>query len=93
MHGELPAWLAPGAQLTVHGWAGPGAPVSLVVGGRRIAAGASGKLGRFTLTGPVGRAGRLEVEVASGDRRVRAGVLLVRPLLPRPSATSPPARA
>ncbi len=79
--GELPAWLAPGARLTVSGRAGSGARVSLLVGGRRVASGTSGEGGRFVLTGRTPAAGRMQVEVASGGKRTRAGRLLVRPVL------------
>src|SRR5262249_34838505 len=79
--GTLPEWRAPGAPLTVTGWTGPSQRVSLVVGGRRVATARSGALGRFEVTGRVGRAGRPLVEVTSEGRRLRAGKLLVRPVL------------
>ncbi len=78
---ELPAWIAPGAKLTVSGWAAANERVSLVVGGRRIVAGTSGELGRFALTGPAPASGRPLIEVVSGNRRLRAGRLVVRPVL------------
>ncbi len=81
MVGKLPPWLAPGAKLTVTGWAGAHERVSLVVGGRRVAVGTSGGLGRFVLTGRATAAGRRQVEVVSGGDRARAGRLLVRPVL------------
>jgi poly-gamma-glutamate capsule biosynthesis protein CapA/YwtB (metallophosphatase superfamily) len=81
LEGTLPAWLAPGAPLTVTGWAGPNRRVSLVVGGRRLVSGRSGSLGRFVLTAHAPGAGRPLVEVTSDGRRVRAGRLLVRPIL------------
>ena len=55
---ELPSWLAPGAKMTVTGWAEANTRVSLVVGGRRVATTTSGGLGRFVLTGRVAAAGR-----------------------------------
>jgi poly-gamma-glutamate capsule biosynthesis protein CapA/YwtB (metallophosphatase superfamily) len=81
LDGRLPAWLAPGAPLRVSGWAGPSRRVSLVVGERRIVTARTGPMGRFELTGTVGAAGRPVVEVTSDGRRVRAGRLLVRPVL------------
>ena len=77
----LPSWLAPGAKLTVTGWADANRRVSLVVGGRRVAKTTSGGLGRFVLTGRVPVAGRPLVEVVSRGKRVRTGVLLVRPVM------------
>ena len=81
LEGKLPAWLAPGARLTVTGWAGPNAPVALVVGGKRIASAASGPMGRFTVTGRVGKAPKPLVEVTSAGERKRAGRLVVRPIV------------
>src|SRR5262245_18484506 len=81
LEGELPAWLAPGAPLTVSGWAGPFRHVSLVVGGRRVSSARTGPLGRFELTAPVGATGRPLVEVTSDGRRVRVGRVVVRPVV------------
>jgi poly-gamma-glutamate synthesis protein (capsule biosynthesis protein) len=84
VEGELPEWRAPGGALTVSGWTGPGRPVSLVLGGRRIATATSGALGRFVVTGRapvVGRATRFHrVELVSGAERRRLGRVLVRPV-------------
>jgi poly-gamma-glutamate synthesis protein (capsule biosynthesis protein) len=77
---ELPAWLAPGATLTVSGRASPEAPVALRVGGRRVVVGRSGPLGRFVVTGVVPGAGRHGVEISSAGRRFHVGRLLVRPI-------------
>jgi poly-gamma-glutamate capsule biosynthesis protein CapA/YwtB (metallophosphatase superfamily) len=79
--GELPAWVAPGGRLTLAGWTGAGRRVALVVGGRRVASGRSGELGRFELTGRVPRGSRPLVELTSEDRRLRVGRLLVRPVV------------
>jgi poly-gamma-glutamate synthesis protein (capsule biosynthesis protein) len=77
---ELPAWRAPGARLEVAGRDEPGRRVSLVVGGRRIAAATAGPLGRFVLSGRLPSAGLHRVEVRSGSDRLRLGRLLVRPV-------------
>src|SRR4051794_26842999 len=57
VEGVLPAWVAPGGILELGGWAGAGARLSLVVGGRRIASARSGAQGRFDLAGRVAGAG------------------------------------
>ena len=78
----LPAWLAPGAPLSVRGVAAPRARVVLLVGGRRAGSGRSGPRGAFTVTGtvPVTATGSYRVAVAYGTHRVRVGVLRVRPI-------------
>src|SRR4051794_40326932 len=47
--GGLPPWLAPGAPLTVAGWARPLAQVALLADGRRVATARSGSLGRVEI--------------------------------------------
>jgi poly-gamma-glutamate capsule biosynthesis protein CapA/YwtB (metallophosphatase superfamily) len=78
--GALPAWLAPGARLTVTGWGEPLSPVSLVVDGRRAATARSGSRGRVELTARLTTPGLHRLELVSGGMRVRAGRLLVRPI-------------
>lgn len=79
----VPKWLAPGGRLTVTGFAAPRARVTLLVGGRRIAAAAAGPRGRFVLAGraPL-RVGRFPVAVAQLGRHVtvHGAPLVVRPL-------------
>ena len=79
---RLPAWLAPGAPLSVSGVATPRARVVLLVAGRRAGSGRSGARGAFTVTGsvPVTATGTYRVAVASGARRVGVGALRVRPI-------------
>ena len=79
---RLPAWLAPGAPLSVTGMAAPRARVTLLVGGRRAGVARSGPRGAFTVTGtvPVSVTGAYRVAVASGTHRVGVGVQRVRPI-------------
>ncbi len=76
----LPAWLAPGARLTVAGWTRRGVRVALALDGRRVVVATAGAGGRFALVGPVGRAGHVPVVVRVEGRAFAAGTLLVRPI-------------
>ena len=80
MSSRLPAWLAPGAQLTVVGWTRGGVRVGLILNGRRVAVATAGPGGRFVLVGRVRDAGRVAVSVRAGGRAFSAGMLLVRPI-------------
>jgi poly-gamma-glutamate capsule biosynthesis protein CapA/YwtB (metallophosphatase superfamily) len=77
---ELPDWLAPGAPLRVHGFAGREEPVELLVGGRVVAKTLTGPRGGFRLAAPAPAPGRHPVAVRAGERRTPVGVLLVRPV-------------
>lgn len=79
---RLPAWLAPGAPLSVSGQAAPRVRVTLLVGGRRAGAARSGPRGAFTVSGrvPALAVGTHRVALAAGSRRVGTGVLRVRPV-------------
>ena len=78
----LPSWLAPGARWRAEGWAGAEVAVRLLVGGRQVAHGRTGRLGRFTLSfrAPL-QAGRHRVAIVSAGRRVALPPLLVRPVV------------
>lgn len=78
---RLPAWLAPGAPLRVRGFAAGNVVVTLLVDGRRAARTRSGRLGAFDLVGRAPEPGRHAVAVESGGRRLRAGMLRVRPVV------------
>jgi poly-gamma-glutamate capsule biosynthesis protein CapA/YwtB (metallophosphatase superfamily) len=76
----LPRWLAPGARLTVSGFAGATAPVVLRADGAPVARATSGPLGRYRLSFRPQRPGRVRLTVQSGGLRRSVGVLLVRSL-------------
>jgi poly-gamma-glutamate synthesis protein (capsule biosynthesis protein) len=82
VRGELPAWRAPGARLSLEGWAGAGATVRLVADGRGLGRARAGPLGRFELEvrAPL-RSGRYRLELVSEGRRRSLGRLVVRPLV------------
>jgi poly-gamma-glutamate capsule biosynthesis protein CapA/YwtB (metallophosphatase superfamily) len=75
---ELPEWLAPGAPLRVHGFAGREEPVELLVGGKPVARAVTGPRGGFRLQAPAPGPGRHAVAVRAGERRLPVGVLHVR---------------
>jgi len=77
----LPAWLAPGARLTVAGWARSDVAVALAVDGRRVALAHSGPRGRFAVGATIATAGRHAIVVVAGGSRVALGMLLVRPIV------------
>ena len=79
---SLPAWRAPGARLSVVGWAGAGATVRLVADGRAIGRARAGTLGRFTFAAKAPRrSGLYRLEVVSDGRRRSLGRLRVRPVV------------
>ena len=79
---SLPAWRAPGARLSVIGWAGAGATVRLVADGRAIGRARAGTLGRFTIAAKTPRrSGLYRLEVVSDGRRRSLGRLRVRPVV------------
>jgi hypothetical protein len=77
---RLPAWLAPRAPLTVSGFAGSRARVSLVSNGLVLARTTSGRFGRYLLKARAPAAGGYAIRVASNGRSASAGALLVRPV-------------
>ena len=77
---ELPAWLAPGAPLRLHGFATPGRIVTLLVDGKPATRTRSGRFGRFRLRARAPAPGRHAVAVAAPGRREPVGILAVRPL-------------
>lgn len=81
LRSELPGWLAPGARLSVAGFAGREEPVELLLGGRVVAQALTGPRGGFRLAARVPAApGRHPVAVRAGERRVPVGVLRIRPV-------------
>jgi poly-gamma-glutamate capsule biosynthesis protein CapA/YwtB (metallophosphatase superfamily) len=78
---RLPPWLARGASLRVHGWAGSHERVRLLVDGRGVVSTLSGRYGRFELQASVGAFGLHRIDVAGSGGIVRLGSLLVRPLV------------
>jgi poly-gamma-glutamate capsule biosynthesis protein CapA/YwtB (metallophosphatase superfamily) len=78
----LPAWRAPGAVVTVTGWAASSERLRLrTVSGRTLARTLSGPRGRFGLRFRAPAPGRYRLRVVAGRRSVAAGALLVRPLV------------
>jgi poly-gamma-glutamate capsule biosynthesis protein CapA/YwtB (metallophosphatase superfamily) len=77
---ELPAWVAPGGRVVVHGVAYPDEPVVLRVDGRIVGRARSGPLGAYLLAGRVRGTGRQLVEVVAGGLARRVGRVRVRPL-------------
>jgi poly-gamma-glutamate capsule biosynthesis protein CapA/YwtB (metallophosphatase superfamily) len=78
----LPAWLAPGAEAHVSGWAGASEPVALETpAGRTLARTTSGPLGRFRLRFAAPAPGRYALRVIAGGTTAAAGRLVVRPLV------------
>jgi poly-gamma-glutamate synthesis protein (capsule biosynthesis protein) len=78
---RLPGWRAPGAPVSVSGFAGSSERVVLRANGAPVAAAESGPLGRYDLRFTPRSVGRYRLQVGAGDRRVAAGTLLVRPLV------------
>jgi Bacterial capsule synthesis protein PGA_cap len=78
----LPAWRAPGAVVTVTGWARPSERLRLrTASGRTLARTLSGPRGRFELRFRSPAPGRYRLRVVAGRQTSRAGALLVRPLV------------
>ena len=77
----LPAWVAPGAVVTVRGSSGSHTQVTLLAGSYTLGTAKSGRLGRFAVAGPAPPPGRYVVSIASEGRRTRVGPLLVRPVV------------
>jgi poly-gamma-glutamate capsule biosynthesis protein CapA/YwtB (metallophosphatase superfamily) len=77
---ELPDWRAPGGRFAVSGFAGARETVVLRGGGRILATGRSGRLGRFVLTAraPTRTA---TLTLSTARRRVTVGRLVVRPVV------------
>src|SRR5918996_6045343 len=78
---ELPAWVAPGARLRVHGRTSPNTRVRLWIGDRIRARTVSSPGGGFRLRvrAPL-HGGRYPVAVAAAGTRVELGTIRVRPL-------------
>src|SRR5579885_2273824 len=74
-------WRAPGATVTVGGFAGPRERVVLRANGSAVAAATAGPLGRYSLRFTPKASGRYRLVVAAADRRRPAGTLLVRPVV------------
>jgi Bacterial capsule synthesis protein PGA_cap len=78
----LPPWRAPGARVTLSGWAGRSEPLRLRTGsGRTLARTVSGPRGRYRLSFRAPAPGRYRLRVVARGRGVSAGSLVVRPLL------------
>ena len=77
----LPAWLAPGAKLSVRGWADRSERVELLLDARVIGRSAAGRLGGFRVVGAVSGPGRYRVGVRTARERQELGTLVVRPLV------------
>jgi poly-gamma-glutamate synthesis protein (capsule biosynthesis protein) len=78
---HLPSWLAPGARVTVAGFAGADEPLVLRAGGSVLARTTSGPLGGFRFRFRAPEPGRYQLTVAAADRTAPGGSLVVRPLL------------
>ena len=78
----LPTWLAPGASITVTGWAGPTEVVQLLANGAPLGRARSGTFGKFTLRlrTPT-RSGTYRLVLRAGARRSHLPSLLVRPVV------------
>jgi poly-gamma-glutamate synthesis protein (capsule biosynthesis protein) len=76
----LPAWVAPGGRIAVHGVAYPDEKVTLAADGRVVARTRSGPLGAYALAGRLARAGRRILRVEAGGTTQKVGHVLVRPL-------------
>ena len=78
----LPAWRAPGAPMTVSGWAGAGQPVSLLANGRRVGHARAGRLGKFVMqVRAPARTRRYRLVLRAGTRVQRLPSLIVRPVV------------
>ena len=79
---RLPAWVAPGVELTVRGWADAGERVELRANGIRLAGTTAGRLGGFTLRAAApARAGRYALALWAPTRRAPLAPLVVRPVV------------
>ncbi|HVM68914.1 MAG TPA: CapA family protein, partial [Gaiellaceae bacterium] len=79
---RLPAWVAPGVELTVRGWADAGERVELRANGIRLAGTTAGRLGGFTLRAAApARAGRYALALWTPTRRTPLAPLVVRPVV------------
>lgn len=78
---HLPEWRAPGAPVTVGGFAGARERVQLLLDGRAVASTVSGRLGRYSLGIAIRARGRHRLTVRAGARTRAAGVLDVRPVV------------
>jgi len=79
---HLPAWLAPGADGHVEGFAGASERLRLeTAGGRVLARTTSGPRGRFLFRFRAPEPGRYRLRVAGAGRTVAAGIVVVRPLV------------
>jgi len=80
--GVLPSWRAPGATVTVAGWAGRSERLRLqTASGRTLARTISGPRGHYSLRFPAPAPGRYRLRVVARGHSVAAGSLLVRPLM------------
>ena len=78
----LPTWRAPGAAVTVAGWAGRSELLRLrTASGRTLARAVSGPRGRYRLSFRAPAPGRYRLRVVDRGHSVPAGSLLVRPLV------------
>jgi poly-gamma-glutamate synthesis protein (capsule biosynthesis protein) len=75
---HLPGWRAPGAPVSVSGFAGGETRVQLRANGRVVASAVSGRLGAYTLRFVTKAPGRLRLVVTDGTRSRPAGTLVVR---------------
>ncbi|HZP73207.1 MAG TPA: CapA family protein [Gaiellaceae bacterium] len=78
---KLPDWRAPGARVTVGGFAGGSERVVLRANGRAVAHTTSGRLGRYGLGFAAARPGRYRLVVAADGRTHTVGTLVVRDLV------------
>lgn len=78
---KLPDWRAPGARVTVRGFAGRGERVVLRADGRAVAHTSSGRLGGYRLRFAAARPGRYRLTVSAGARVRTVGTLVVRDLV------------
>ncbi len=78
---KLPAWRAPGAKVTIGGFATGLERVVLRADGRAVAHTTSGRLGRYQLGFAAARPGRYRLAVSSGGRSHVVGTLVVRDLV------------
>jgi len=82
LSGVLPAWVAPGVPVSLSGWTAAREPVLLLADGRVLARARSGRFGAFRLRFAAPEAPRrYRLTVGDGGRTVRAGVLVVRPVV------------
>ena len=77
----LPAWLAPGAPLTVRGFAGSQQLVFLHADGRLVGRARTGVLGGFVIHAVAPSLGAHRISLIAGLRRRVLGTLTVRPLV------------